>query len=46
MTIEQLIAVLQEMNQEREVISKVEFGKKVRGVSTAMVDGKAVAVIL
>lgn len=45
MTIKQLIAVLEGMDQERTVISTVEPGKKIRGVGTVIVNEEPVAVI-
>lgn len=45
MTVEKLIAVLEGMDQNRNVISKVEPGKNVRGVGTEIINSEPVAVI-
>lgn len=45
MTIRELIAVLEGMDPEREVISTVKPGKKIRGVGTITVNDEHIAVI-
>ena len=45
MIIKQLIAVLEGMDPDREVISTVTPGKKIRGVGSEEIKGKLVAVI-
>lgn len=45
MTVKQLIAVLEGMDPDREVVCSAREGAKVRGVGTIEVAGKPVAVI-